>query len=420
MRPALRVLGCCLVLAWFSAGCARAFSFFSERDKAEIRGEKQARNNKDAAGRARRLQQEVMDFSDRYTMGMWQAVDEYLRGETDPQKRVAGETWKVLFSSASMEIAAGRDPAGDLLDMYVFVKLGASVTRKYWVPEVFGPRADTLNKEYVRLLQEISSVVAEYLPSGQRAELVAMIAGWQAAHPGAVYIADTRLRDLVELRSRGGAKQGGGVPLLSEVQRAVGEVDEALHYGERMMFYLERLPRLTTMQTALALAQAGAAPSIVSLAKSAETASQAVATLPQALTASVAENAETIGTLLPGVQSTLGEARALSESLVRLSAPREGSRPWPPQDINASLAAAQSATRELGETIAGARRLLETASAPQSAATVGQLLRDVRAGGRDVVDHAYIRALQFVLFFLAGQALVVWVAVRLWHRKPDA
>lgn len=166
MRPALQVIGWCLVLAWFSAGYARAFSFFPDRDKAEIRVEKPAPNNKDAAGRARRLQQEVMDFSDRYTMGMWQAVDEYLRGETDPQKRVAGETWKVLFSSASMEIAAGRDPAGDLLDMYVFVKLGASVTRKYWVPEVFGPRADTLNKEYVRLLREISSVVGEYLPSG--------------------------------------------------------------------------------------------------------------------------------------------------------------------------------------------------------------------------------------------------------------
>lgn len=244
-----------------------------------------------------------------------------------------------------------------------------------------------------------------------------MIAGWQAAHPGAVYIADTRLRDLVDMRSRGGAKQGGGLPLLSDMQKAVGEVDEALHYGERMMFYLERLPRLTTMQIALALAQAGSASAVVSLTKSAETASQAVATLPQALTAGVAENAETIGALLPGVQSTLGEARALSESLERLSAPREGSRPWTPQDINASLAAAQSATRELGETIAG---LLETASAPQSAATVGQLLRDVRAGGRDVVDHAYIRALQLVLVFLAGQALVVWVAVRLWHRKPDA
>ncbi len=417
MRPALHILGWCLVLACFSAGYARAFSFFPEREKPGVRGEKPARNSKDAAGRARRLQQEVMDFSDRYTMGMWQAVDEYLRGETEPQKRVAGETWKVLFSSASMEIAAGRDPAGDLLDMYVFVKLGASVTRKYWVPEVFGPRADTLNKEYARLLGEISSVLTEYLPSGQRAQLDEMIAGWQAAHPGAVYITDTRLRDLVELRSRGGAKQGGGVPLLSDVQKAVGEVDEALHYGERMMFYLERLPRLTTMQTALALAQAGSAPSVVSLTKSAETASQAVATLPQALTASVGENAETIGALLPAMQSTLGEARALSESLERLAAPQEGSQPWTAQDINSSLAAAQSATRELGETIAGARRLVETASAPQSAAAMGQLLRDVQAGGRDVVDHAYLRALQLVLVFLAGQTLIVWIAMRSRRRK---
>lgn len=73
--------------------------------------------------RALILQQEMMDFSDRYTMAIWENADACLRKNTDPAKRLRVETFKVLFCAASMQIAAGRDPTANLLDMYVFVSL---------------------------------------------------------------------------------------------------------------------------------------------------------------------------------------------------------------------------------------------------------------------------------------------------------
>ena len=90
------------------------------------------------ASRAHLLQQEMMDFSDRFTMAVWQALDQYLRGESDPQKRSAAEHWKVLYSAATMQIAAGRDPAGSLLDMAVLTDLSEWSVARSWNPQVFG------------------------------------------------------------------------------------------------------------------------------------------------------------------------------------------------------------------------------------------------------------------------------------------
>jgi|GEM_PF-5764672 len=110
--------GICLSL--FSIQHAAALDLFQKKDDRPGIFKSPSKPDKKGAS-AHLLQQEMMDFSDRYTMAIWQALDDYLRQETDPLKRSAAEHWKVIFSSASMEIAVGREPAGSLLDMAVFI-----------------------------------------------------------------------------------------------------------------------------------------------------------------------------------------------------------------------------------------------------------------------------------------------------------
>ena len=154
-----------------------------------------SRPNKKGAS-AHLLQQEMMDFSDRYTMAIWQALDEYLRQETDPIKRSAAEHWKVIFSSASMEIAVGREPAGSLLDMAVFLDLADWSATKYWVPEVFGPGGTPLIRAHKSVRKDFDVILNRVLTPEQRDELNAMIRSYKQEHPKAVYVADVRLRDL--------------------------------------------------------------------------------------------------------------------------------------------------------------------------------------------------------------------------------
>ena len=346
------------------------------------------------ASRAHLLQQEMMDFSDRFTMAVWQALDQYLRGESDPQKRSAAEHWKVLYSAATMQIAAGRDPAGSLLDMAVLTDLSEWSVARSWNPHVFGKGGEPLLEALRGTKKDLWSILDGILSTDQRGQLKAIIEDWKQRHPGALYVAGIRLDDISSART-GKEQKNGGLLLIADVSRAVGKVDEALQYGERAMFYLERLPRLTTMQTSLALAQAGSAPAVLSLAESAEKASSAITELPDKVTAAISTNAATVKEMLPGIQGTVTESRKLAEAVDRIvsssfftnssSAPS----PWTPERTGTLLG-------QLRETLHEANQL---------SASLG--------GGGNLVDAIFYRTLIVIGILIAGGAGLVILFRRL-------
>jgi len=372
--------------------------------------ESQPHEKKSSANRARCLQQEVMDFSDRFVMGTWQSLDEYLREESDPRKRLAAETLKTSLASSSMEIAAGSDPSADLLDMYVFVKLGSASIRNYWVPEVFGAKAEGLKKEMTRLQRELDGILSDLLPSTQLDDVNEAIKAWQRAHPETIYITDTRLRDLAEMRSRGGGKTDGGFPILSDLHHAVGEVDDALHYGERMMFYLGRLQRLTTMQTALTLAQAEASPSVLTLTDSARKVTDAIERVPDDLNAAMEQNSEIAAKFLPVIQATIADARAAAEAIHAISDKRSA-EPWTPTSTITALHEAQLAAREIRAAMDATRDSLQT----RPVGPMEKLLRSTAEETRLAIDHAYLKGLWLIVAFLAGQSLLILLAAHLFR-----
>ncbi len=138
-----------------------------------------------------------------------------------------------------------------------------------WNPQVFGKGGEPLLEALKGMKKDLGSILETTLTPVQHQQLNNIISDWKSRHQGALYVAGIRLADISASRT-GKESSKGGLILVADVSRAVGKVDEALQYGERAMFYLERLPRLTTMQTSLALAQAGSAPAVLSLAGSAE------------------------------------------------------------------------------------------------------------------------------------------------------
>ena len=337
------------------------------------------------ASKSHLLQQEMMDFSDRFTMSVWQALDQYLRSETDPQKRSAAEHWKVLYSAAGMQIAAGRDPAGSLLDMAVLTDLSEWSVAHSWNPQVFGKGGEPLLEALRGMKKDLGAILDGILSSSQRAQLNSIISDWKQRHPNSLYVAGIRLDDLASARA-GKEQKNGGLILIADVSRAVGKVDEALQYGERAMFYLERLPRLTTMQTSLALAQVGSAPAVLSLTGSAEKASAAITELPDKVTAAISTNASTVKELLPGIQMSLTESRKVAEAIDRtmnsafFTNDTKAPTPWTPERTGTVLV-------QLRETLHEANQLTSSLG-----------------GGGSLVDAIFYRALILVGVLLAGIA----------------
>ena len=386
-----------VVLLLSGAGELHAFDLFGGKKEGATKDQKVGlfpRRADTEASKSHLLQQEMMDFSDRFTMAVWQALDQYLRGETDPQKRSAAEHWKVLYSAASMQIAAGRDPAGSLLDMAVLTDLSEWSVARSWNPQVFGKGGEPLLEALKGMKRDLGVILDDTVTTGQRQQLNAIISDWKQRHPGALYVAGIRLNDISSART-GKEQKSGGLILVADVSRAVGKVDEALQYGERAMFYLERLPRLTTMQTSLALAQAGSAPAVLSLSGSAEKAAAAITDLPEKITASISTNAATVKEMLPGIQGTVTESRKLAEAIDRtmnssfFTNTSSGPSPWTPERTVVLLG-------QLRDTLHEANQL---------SSSLG--------GGGNLVDTIFYRALIVVGVLIAGVAGLILLFRRL-------
>lgn len=356
------------------------------------------------------LQQEMMDFSDRYTMAVWQAADEFLRTEEDPEKRLRAETFKVLLCSASMQIAAGRDPAADMLDMYVFVRLSSHMIREHLGSDFWSGRYASVCSTFAALEKEIQTITGEHVGSEGLNELDSKISDWVMKNPNAVYISEIRLRDFANLRA-GSDRKTTNIPLLSETQKAVGDFEEALHTSERLMFYIERLPRMATMQSALTIAQTSAAPSLLSLSRSAETAAIAIDTLPEDIQKLAETQSETLRALLPQLEPHLDDLRATVESWERITArPRHSPdhEPWTPEKITHVLDKAHLTVSEINKALAALN------SPPDSISGGSHLVSELKDAAEQTMEALMNRALILAgIVFLGALGLLI-VAARLF------
>lgn len=365
--------------------------------------------------RALILQQEMMDFSDRYTMAIWENADACLRKNTDPAKRLRVETFKVLFCAASMQIAAGRDPTANLLDMYVFVSLGRQMVREKMGSDFWGDQLGAMNATYDSLHAQIGAILVDYIGERGRAELDSKIRDWQKANPEAIYVSGIRLRDLADLRA-GRSRESGPVPFLSEFQKTVGDFEEALHTGERLMFYIERMPRMATMQSSLMLAQVGAEPNLQSFSRSAEMAAASIDTLPQDLQNLADTQSRTIRELLPALHPLVENARATVESYERIQSVGSDSdaEPWTPAQTTETLEKARQAIIELNAAMAAAQLLMSAPQDPQ--ATPWKLAGELQQMSNATIDRIFQRAMWLVAAFFAGAILLIITAAKVLRR----
>jgi hypothetical protein len=210
------------------------------------------------------IQEEIMAFADEYSVAIWQAADEIRRADLPLEIRADAQYLKVLYASAAFRIAAGRRPAANLLDMVVFTTLGRMAVEEYWQPQVYGEAGKPLLDSYRRLEREIWAIAGRVLTPAQQEELRRAIRQWRQAHPGQHYVADVRLSDFARLRG-GPMIDVAATPstgLVASVEGATRAADEAVLLAERLMFYLERLPNVITLQTDLILDQVAVSPAV--------------------------------------------------------------------------------------------------------------------------------------------------------------
>jgi hypothetical protein len=201
------------------------------------------------------VQAEVMAFADSYTALVSQAADRV--ADALPAQRSVVHTGKVRSIQAAINIAAGANPVGALLDMTVMVTLQRQVAEDHWTrPDVFGEAGQPLLDAYRTLETEIWTIARRHLDDEVIAALEALIPAMRERYERVIHVGTLRASDFAEDRLGAGVRVAGGGSLLqlfhldplAGLSPASQELAQTRFLAERTFFWAKRLPLILNWQ----------------------------------------------------------------------------------------------------------------------------------------------------------------------------
>jgi hypothetical protein len=442
-------LFCMIVLLSSMAGCSLPFLKAKEPKKpisAALERDPQSGKLTQAG-----LQAQVMGFANQYVHVLSQAFDEILLSGVEPQGRATINTGRVHYTASALSIAGGRNPAANFLDMVVFITLGRMIIEDQWVPKIYGPKFQPLLVAYRDLEKEIWAMAAQVLSPAQQEALRTLIREWRAAHPKQYYFGNVRLNDFAALRGASPlAVEKETQGLLATVEKSLVKVDEAFLLAERVMYYLEQMPRIVTFQTQLIVDQATTNPEVqrmvndvnqyvaifAGLAKTAENlpgqfSAERKATIKELSEWAHTERQEVWKDLEreePRLKGMLTELRQVLVAATELTTAMQALVIQFKRDLNISPETPVDYVKALqhtSETVKEATLLIKSLNDFVGGKTAEEAnlvkgLRQVNAETRAILNHAFWLVLILMLVFLAGLVVALWCYRYFTRRLVDS
>ena len=195
------------------------------------------------------LEAHVRRFSDRYITRIAIAANAVIDSSQPLEGRRFMEDWKNVSFAAIVDVAIGPDAVTNLMDMMVLTMLSRMVVEDYWAPKIADEEVRlAFLQAFHDLEQDIWTVADDVLTPENQEALADLVAEWHGENPEQVFPWYVRLSNFSGQRaaSLNAVKQSGG--MLAEVARAREAAEEMQAFGERVLFYLQRAPMMTSGQ----------------------------------------------------------------------------------------------------------------------------------------------------------------------------
>ena len=282
------------------------------------------------------LEDHVRRFADRYITRISLATNTVSDDAISDELKRLMHDWKTVSLNSIVQVAIGQNAVTNLLDMMTLTRLSRLVVESYWIPEHLGGELGAVFlTTFVDLEEDIWAVADDVLTPQQKDELRILVDNWHAENPEQYYPWYVRLSDFSGQRaaSLAAVQQSGG--LLKEVARAREAAEEIQTFGERVLFYLQRAPGLTTNEFESSISSVLSGPEISSLINDTdrfvttlERLVEIVATLPENRIHAVDQFMDRVGeerqellqdlsTAEPGLRAILADLQPVLESLER-------------------------------------------------------------------------------------------------------
>lgn len=225
-----------------AASCASAASQNEQIVVAPIDGD-----SSDEAMTRAELEDHVRRFADRYYTRMALAIGTIRKTAKNDEEVEQLQGWQSIAQATAVDIAVGPNPVTNLMDMMVLTSLEKMVIRDYWMPEVFGEERGAIMLQASTLVEEdIWGIADDVLTAKQQQDLAGLITEWHAENPDQIYPWLIRMSEFSGQRaaSLDAVKQSGG--MLKAVHQARETAEELQAFGERVLFYLQRAPGMTS------------------------------------------------------------------------------------------------------------------------------------------------------------------------------
>ncbi|MEO6262309.1 MAG: hypothetical protein ABIP32_07315 [Chthoniobacterales bacterium] len=208
--------------------------------------------------------------------------------------------------------------------------------------------------------------------------------------------------------------------LLASVHKLIGQVDTSLLYGERMMFYMERTPRILSQQTDLTLSQIAETFPIAAIRP--ESFANLPKDWPAKLQLSIDHNQALAKELLPDVRSTMENANHLAttlnttlQSVNDLADKSKALQTFTPADISRNLAEVNSILDHLDSTLTKVNQLLDKKN-DGNGSNIVELTKALDGRVDHLMNAAFRRGLILLGVFFAGIILIL-IAARIIFSK---
>lgn len=270
-----------------------------------------------------RMQSEVMDFADDFTLRLGDVVDRIEAAEPPMRGRMLSHKLRVRTAQGAVAIAASNNPLVAQADMLVMVTLQRSLLETAFEPADFEIEWDALVRVFVDGEQQMRAIAARSFTAEQLIEVDASIKRWLGNNPGRRFATGVRLEDFAATRQTTVTESNGRsasvfsllrIDPLSGLNPTNREIEQSRLLAERAFFYVQRAPQLFAWQTELLLLDSLAEREVQTLVRSADQISTAAADL----TAQTGELKEQ----LPGLVAQERQA-AIEQASDRLAVERE-------------------------------------------------------------------------------------------------
>jgi hypothetical protein len=214
------------------------------------------------------MQMKAMRFADEYAITVAQAAEDFSNRVGTPEARLAALKWKLSQATAAYIDASGVNPVVNALDLLTLVTVSRMVIEDYAM-EKFGTNALPVLETQKMLEAKAWELANGALKPAQKLELENLILEWRRNNPHQRYVGAIRFVEFAAAAGQrptaAGTSSGSIFSLLfldpfAGLDPTTAAIEEAQQFGERLMYYAQRMPQLLSWQAEVAALELASQP----------------------------------------------------------------------------------------------------------------------------------------------------------------